>query len=162
LETFPWKAVFISEKGRGEMKQIQLYDKRVRPQPIPYKPKPRILVVDDDLEVAGVLRDILENESFNVEIAGNGRQALKFLKDDQCFDLLITDMRMPEVDGLELLREIYCWNRHLPVIVLTGYPTVRNGIQSIREGAYDYLAKPFETEALLNVVQSALQTRPPA
>jgi DNA-binding NtrC family response regulator len=142
---------------KDKMEQIQKSDQAGRP--LKPKLKARILVVDDDLPVADVVCKVLMNEGFDVEIASNGKSALDFLREDRQFDLVITDMRMPEMDGLELLREIGYSKDHLPVIVLTGYPTVENGIQSITEGAYDYLAKPFRARGLLEAVQAALASR---
>jgi DNA-binding NtrC family response regulator len=139
------------------MIQTQIHDQAVSRQPISQKSTRKILVVDDDPHVPTVIRDILVYEGFEVEIAENGRRAVEFLKGGQDIDLIITDMKMPEVDGLELLREIHFWRGHLPVIVLTGYPTVRNGFQAITEGVCEYLAKPFQIKALLNVVKSALR-----
>lgn len=141
----------------GEMRQIRKDDQGTCSGPITQKSKPRILVVDDNHHVATVIRDILLHEGYEVEIARSGRQALELLKSGKDLDLLITDMRIPEIDGLELLREIHSWRGRLSVIVLTGFPTVKNGIVSFMMGAHEHLAKPFEIKALLRVVESALK-----
>jgi CheY-like chemotaxis protein len=93
--------------------------------------KATILVVDDEPQVAETLREILEFEGFQVEIAENGRRALERLTSDRHFDLIITDMKMPEMDGLELLRRVKELRKNLPVIVLTAYATLKNGLQAI-------------------------------
>jgi CheY-like chemotaxis protein len=117
------------------MIQVRNHDQAVCTEPIIHKSTRRVLVVDNDHYVATVIRDILVYEGFEVQIAESGKEALSFLRGGHDIDLLITDMRMPEVDGLELLREIHFMKGCLPVIVLTGYPTVRNGLQAITEGA---------------------------
>jgi DNA-binding response OmpR family regulator len=139
------------------MRQIRTDDQGTCSGPINHKSKPRILVGDDDPQVATVIRDILLHEGYEVEIARSGRQALELLEGGKDLDLLITDMRMPETDGLELLREIHFWKGRLPVIVLAGFPTVKNEILSLMMGAHEHLAKPFEIKALLRVVESALK-----
>jgi DNA-binding NtrC family response regulator len=121
--------------------------------------KGTVLVVDDEPRVAETLRDILTLKGFQVETAENGRQALGHLTSGHRFDLIITDMKMPEMDGLELLREIQKLSKDLPVVVLTGYGTPENGLQAKREGAYDYISKPFSIELLMRVVHGALKDK---
>ncbi|MBW2057246.1 MAG: response regulator [Deltaproteobacteria bacterium] len=124
-----------------------------------HKSKARILVVDDEPEIASVLRDLLVFAGFDVETAANGKQAIDLLTTARHFDLMITDMKMPEMDGLELLKMTHQLKKHLPVIILTGCATVDNGIHSLEEGAYDYVLKPFNTEKLILVVREALKYR---
>jgi DNA-binding NtrC family response regulator len=114
-------------------------------------------MVDDEPQVAEVLRAILEFEGFEVETAGNGKQALDRITSVDRFDLIITDMKMPEMDGLELLRQVQKLSKDLPVIVLTAYATLKNGLIAIKDGVYDYLSKPFSVEILMNVVHEALK-----
>ncbi len=121
------------------------------------KSKARILVVDDEPQIAQTLRDLLVFAGFDVKTAENGKQAIKLLKGIEHFDLLITDMKMPEMDGLELLKLVQQFNKTLPVVILTGCGTVDNGIHALEEGAYDYVLKPFNTERLLVVVWEALK-----
>jgi CheY-like chemotaxis protein len=122
--------------------------------------KAGILVVDDEPHVADTLRDILVYEGFKVEVADNGKQALDRLMSGHHFDLVITDMKMPEMDGLELLRRIrqLKLGKNVPIIVLTGYATLKSGLQAIKEGAYDYISKPFSINPLMNVVHEVLKT----
>ena len=122
-----------------------------------HKSKAMILVVDDEPQVADTLRDLLEYEGFKVETAENGRQALDRLTSGHRFDLVITDMKMPEMDGLELLKRVQKLRKNLPVIVLTGYATLKNGLQAIKEGVYDYVSKPFSVDLLISVVHQALK-----
>jgi DNA-binding NtrC family response regulator len=122
-----------------------------------HKSKAMILVVDDEPQVADTLRDLLEYEGFKVETAENGRQALDRLTIGHQFDLVITDMKMPEMDGLELLKRVQKLRKNLPVIVLTAYATLKNGLQAIKEGVYDYVSKPFSVDLLISVVHQALK-----
>lgn len=123
------------------------------------KRKARILVVDDEPEIAAVLRDLLVFAGFDVETAANGKEAIDLLTTARHFDLMITDMKMPEMDGLELLRLAHQLKKTLPVIILTGCPTVANGIHSLEEGACDYVLKPFNTEKLIRAIRGALKSR---
>jgi CheY-like chemotaxis protein len=117
-----------------------------------------ILVVDDEPQNAQTLRDLLEYHGFRVETAENGIQALDRLTSGHRFDLVITDMKMPEMDGLELLRQVQRLRKNLPVIVLTAYATLKNGLQAIKEGVYDYISKPFTVHLLMDVVHEALRS----
>jgi DNA-binding NtrC family response regulator len=130
-------------------------NKKTRPR----RSKTRILVVDDEPQVAETLLDILVHEGLQVEVAENGRQALDLLMNGHRFDLIITDMKMPEMDGLELLRHVRQLKENLPVIVLTGYATVENGLEAIREGVFNYISKPFSVRLLMNVVHEALKDK---
>ena len=119
--------------------------------------KARILVVDDQPEVAHVVRAVLVQEGFEAETAVNGREALDLLMSALHFDLIITDVRMPEMDGLELLRQARQMRKDLPVILMTGHPTRRNRLDAMEKGAFDYVSKPFGIRVLLKAVHDALQ-----
>jgi CheY-like chemotaxis protein len=121
--------------------------------------KARILVVDDEPDIAETIQDLLLFAGFDAETAENGQAAVDLLNGTRRFDLMITDMRMPKMDGLELLKTSHQLRKHLPVVILTGYGTVDDGIHSLEEGAYDYILKPFNTEKLLRVVRGALRSR---
>ena len=116
-----------------------------------------ILVVDDKPQVPDLIRVLLEYEGFKVETAENGRQALDRLTGGHRFDLLITDIRMREMDGLELVRQIQGLRKDFPVIVLTAYATFKNGLQAIQEGVYAYISKPVSVDLLIRVVHQALR-----
>jgi DNA-binding NtrC family response regulator len=121
--------------------------------------KARILVVDDEPSIAESVQDLLVFAGFHVETAESGQEAVDLLATTRPFDLVITDMRMPRMDGRELLRISHQLRRDLPVVILTGCGTVDDGIHSLEEGAYDYVLKPFNTEKLLRVVRGALKSR---
>lgn len=144
---------------RGEMRQIGTDDQGTCSGLITQESKPRILVADDDHHVATVIRDILLHEGYEVEIARSGRQALEFLKSGKDLDLMITDMRMPEMDGLELLRQVRKTDRDLPVIVLTGYATVEDGLEAIGRGIIQNLSKPFDVKELTRAVHAVLKDK---
>ena len=128
-------------------------------QPTKHESKPRILVVDDEPEIADTVREALVQGGFEVDIAENGRQALHTLRAGHHFDLLITDMRMPGMDGLELLKQVRKLRRNIPAAILTGYATFQDGLQAVEEGILEYIAKPFNIRDLMTVVHRALRDR---
>ena len=107
----------------------------------------KVLVVDDDPGVRTMLSQALDRSGYDVQSAVDGSEALCMIKDNQ-FNLVITDIRLPKVDGLQLLDMIKQSTPQLPVIVITGYGSVQNAVEAMQFGASDYLLKPFSTEAL--------------
>ncbi len=156
-----WARLTHANMGGSKMEQIACGERmtNVAKESNIRKLKARILVVDDEPEITKVLRDLLVFAGFEVETAGNGKQAMSLLSGTRHFDLMITDMKMPEMDGLELLRLTHQLKKTIPVVILTGRPTVDDGIHSLEEGAYDYVLKPFNTETLMVVVKQALNRR---
>ncbi|RON18263.1 sigma-54-dependent Fis family transcriptional regulator [Pseudomonas brassicacearum] len=117
-----------------------------------------VLVVDDEPKLCDLLASALSQSGIQVFTAGNGLHALKVLEAED-IDLVISDWRMPGMDGPQLLAEIKSRYPHLPVIVMTAYSTVKNAVQSMRNGAFDYIAKPFDIDELDITVHKALQFR---
>lgn len=117
-----------------------------------------LLVVDDEPKLCDLLSSALSQNGIQVFTAGNGLHALKVLEQED-IDLVISDWRMPGMDGPQLLGEIKQRYPNLPVIVMTAYSTVKNAVQSMRNGAYDYIAKPFDIDELDITVSKALQFR---
>lgn len=117
-----------------------------------------LLVVDDEPKLCDLLSSALSQNGIQVFTAGNGLHALKVLEQED-IDLVISDWRMPGMDGPQLLAEIKQRYPNLPVIVMTAYSTVKNAVQSMRNGAYDYIAKPFDIDELDITVSKALQFR---
>ncbi|MEB0045011.1 MULTISPECIES: sigma-54 dependent transcriptional regulator [unclassified Pseudomonas] len=117
-----------------------------------------VLVVDDEPKLCDLLASALSQNGITVFTAGNGLHALKMLEAED-IDLVISDWRMPGMDGPQLLAEIKNRYPQLPVIVMTAYSTVKNAVQSMRNGAYDYIAKPFDIDELDITVSKALQFR---
>jgi two-component system, NtrC family, response regulator HydG len=117
--------------------------------------KPRILVVDDNLEMARTLADGLCDHGFDAEAVGSGTSAADRLRSGGV-DALVTDLRMPKVDGLDLLSLSRRLAPERPVIVMTAYSAIDSAVESIRQGAYHYLTKPFKADELVLFLRRAL------
>ena len=117
--------------------------------------KTNVLVVDDDNHMRIALRESLARAGYNVSVAQDGKEALARIA-GSLYDLVITDVKMPHVTGIDLLKEIKDTSPLLPVILITGYGTVQDAVKVIKEGAYDYIQKPFNTDTLYGVVKRAL------
>ena len=116
----------------------------------------KILVVDDEPSVVKVFSEYLTQVGYTVQSAANGKQALEVFKKDH-FQLVITDIEMPEIDGMALIDKIKAVNKHTVVIVVTGYGTIERAVEAIKKGAYDFLEKPLNFKALDMVVHRALE-----
>lgn len=119
----------------------------------------RILVVDDEIVIRELMFDILSDEGFDVELAPNGRAALDVLRAGDDFVVLFTDIMMPEMDGIELIREARKLDPTLVPIVMTGYATLETARAAVKEGAYDYVLKPFNLSEIKLAVTNALERR---
>jgi FixJ family two-component response regulator len=117
--------------------------------------KPRVLIADDELAIARSCKKTLTLEGCEVDVVHNGLDALKNIEEGG-YDLLITDLRMPKMDGMQLLAAIQ--ERGLPIktVMITGYGTVRSAVEAIKLGAFDYLSKPFAADELAAVAARAL------
>ena len=111
-----------------------------------------ILVVDDEPEMCQTMHDLLAREGYVVDQAKSGIEAWSKIQ-NSTFDLLITDMIMPEMGGIELLKRIKQWKEDIPVLVITGHTTIDDAVEAIKLGAEDYIAKPFDNVELLTVVR---------
>jgi DNA-binding response OmpR family regulator/biotin operon repressor len=116
------------------------------------KKKINVLVVDDDRHTREALHDLLKREGFLVNTATNGKEGLE-LVEKGLFHLVVTDIMMPEMDGIELLKSIRTRKPNLGVILITAYATVDYAIQSMRNGALDFIKKPFDIDDLLNTIK---------
>ena len=124
-----------------------------------YESAKSILVVDDDLSVRAFIIDALKKGGyFNTREVENGIQALETFRKEAC-DLVISDLKMPGMGGLELLRRIKELNPSTPVIIMTGYPTIDITVSAMKEGALDFLTKPFTIENLIFKVDLYLKER---
>jgi DNA-binding NtrC family response regulator len=117
----------------------------------------QILVVDDEPNMRKVLRALLEHDGYDAHLAEDGAAALKLLAEHH-IDIVITDLRMPGVDGMELLRRIAGEHTEIPVIMITAHGTVDTAVEAIKMGAFDYITKPFERRALRDIVAKAART----
>jgi two-component system response regulator FlrC len=118
-----------------------------------------LLVVDDEPQMLIAIDETLRRNGYSITTAGSGMEALCRLK-EKYYRAVITDMRMPEVSGLDLLRKVKNIAPQTPVILLTAYGTIQNAVDAMRNGAYDYLLKPFSAESLEDVVRRALNSAP--
>jgi DNA-binding NtrC family response regulator len=115
-----------------------------------------ILVVEDDRAQREALQEILQQEGFDLETAPDGETGLRRLQ-EQVFDLVLTDMSLPGVGGLDILKFLVHHQPHCLCIIVTGYATVKNSVDAMRQGAYDYLPKPVDPQELRLVVHRALE-----
>ncbi len=118
----------------------------------------RVLVVDDDLEMCGLLSDVLKGEGFSAITTHDSLEASKILKKEE-FDILITDLKMKGLKGLDLLEETKQVSPLTPVIIITAFGTIESATQAMKMGAYDYITKPFQMDELILTVRKALENR---
>ncbi len=118
--------------------------------------KTKILIAEDEKVQREFLRGFLEKEGFSVEAAANGREALQKLE-RQFFDITLLDYKMPELDGLQTLKELRRLYPDLPVVMMTAYGTEKTAVASMKEGAVDYLTKPIDFEELLLIIQKEIE-----
>jgi len=120
------------------------------------KQKFDILVVEDEPVVLAAVRKIVESENFKIDDAVDGESAIEKLKQNR-YRLIISDLMLPGVSGLELIKKMKADNPCIPFIVITGYATLEKALQSFKSGSFDFIPKPFDTEALLGVVKRGLK-----
>ena len=114
-----------------------------------------ILIVDDEKNYPLILSAILEEEGYETLTANSGREALEKLSNSDV-DLVLTDMKMPSMDGIELLEKIKTIDSELPVIMMTAYGTVEKAVEAMQKGAYNYILKPFDNDSLVLYVEKAV------
>ncbi len=118
----------------------------------------QILVVDDEPNLRRVLGAQLSRDGYEVHAVADGEAALQVLE-EQYIDVVITDLRMPRMDGLELLKRALSREPGLPVVIITAHGTIDNAVEALKSGAFDYITKPFDQNEVRNVVRKALRTR---
>ena len=116
----------------------------------------KILIVDDERSIRNTLKDILEFEKHQVMLAENGKQALE-LALAKNFDLIFSDIKMPEMDGIELLTALHENGLEAPVVMISGHGTIETAVECIRKGAYDFVQKPIDLNRLLVTLRNALE-----
>ncbi len=116
----------------------------------------KLLIVENEPATLSLLTTLLKGEQHHVTPAKGGEEALKMLQ-EKSFDLMLSDIRMSGIDGMELLRRVHDQNPEMPVIMLTAYGTVSTAVDALKLGAFDYLTKPFKVDELLNTVRRALE-----
>ena len=118
--------------------------------------KKKILVVEDDEYVLGSIKSVLDDEGYRVSTASNGLEALSFYRKEP-FDLVISDLKMPQMDGFELLKQLKLEYPEIFLIMMTAYGSVRTAVEAMKIGAYDYLTKPVSAEEMRLVVQRVFE-----
>jgi response regulator RpfG family c-di-GMP phosphodiesterase len=118
----------------------------------------KILVVDDEPNICDILEKFLKKQGYDVVRSGDGKEALSILKNGSV-DLVVSDIKMPGMSGVELLQKIREYNISIPVLITTGFPTLDTAIEALKAGAYDYLTKPFHLEEIGEKIRRALIQR---
>jgi DNA-binding NtrC family response regulator len=116
----------------------------------------RILIVDDDDNIRKVLQTILEDEGYHVETAETAMKGIK-KTEESFYNLALIDMRLPDMEGIELLTKLRDTKPKMRKIIVTGYPTLQNAISAVNEGADGYVLKPFDVEKMLVTIKDQLQ-----
>ncbi|CAM3725381.1 sigma-54-dependent transcriptional regulator [Flavobacterium chungbukense] len=118
---------------------------------------PKILLIEDDISFCKLLEKFLIKKSYDVTIAFSAAEAREAIKKES-FDLILTDLRLPDFDGIGLMSEFKNTYPHIPIILMTGYSDVNTAVKAIKNGAADYISKPFNPDEVLLVITNALQT----
>jgi len=120
--------------------------------------KPRILIVDDEAKIRALLESLLEEKGYLVSVSGDGKGALEMAA-SEAPDVLLLDLKMPGMDGLQVLKQLQDSGFEGKVIIMTAFGTIENAVQAMRDGAYDYVSKPFSKEELFALIERALEHR---
>ncbi len=118
----------------------------------------RILVVDDEEQMRDLLAKVLDRKGYQVAVCSDGLEALAYLEKEPA-DLVITDVRMPGLSGMEALRAVKELNPDIVVLIMTAFGSIDQAVQAVKEGAYDYINKPFKIEEMLLTIEKALDER---
>ena len=118
----------------------------------------RVLIVDDEAGIRDILSEYLTEMNFEVETAVNGKDALNRFSTTH-FDMVLSDLIMPELDGMELLKRIKQRDEEVIFIMITGYPTIQTAVEAIKSGAYDYITKPFHVEDVRLRINRAFENK---
>src|SRR6267143_6299883 len=120
--------------------------------------RPAMLVVDDDPGSSGLLREVFAEEGYDVVLASSGAAALD-LAAARPFDIVLSDVQMPDLDGIEVLRRLRRLSPDPTVILVTAYGTIETAIRALHEGAFDYVRKPFKLDEVRLCVERAMERR---
>ena len=117
----------------------------------------KVLIIDDEQSLLTTLEMLFTSKGYSVQTAGGGKQGLEILTSDNLPDLLISDIKMPDLDGIEVLREVKKIDPYLPVVLITAHADKQEAIAACNEGAYYFLEKPFGNKELLKICSEALE-----
>ncbi|MEN6617708.1 MAG: sigma-54 dependent transcriptional regulator [Syntrophorhabdus sp.] len=118
----------------------------------------RILIVDDDRNLLEIMRMMLQSSEYDVAVAHDGEEALTAVK-DAAFDLAVIDLKLPRMDGITLMNEVHQISPDMPVIILTAHSSVKSAVEAMRKGAFNYIEKPFDPDALTAQIEKAIENR---
>lgn len=118
--------------------------------------RPKILIVEDDIGHLITLKTLIKSWGYGVEGVDSGKKAVELVKDTP-FDLILMDVRMVEMSGIEALKHIRAYNPAIPIIIMTAYSSVESAVEALKNGAYDYLTKPLDFEALRILIERAIE-----
>lgn len=116
---------------------------------------PKILIIDDEKSIRKTLREILEYENFKVDEAGDGVEGVTMAEKGD-YDIIICDIKMPKVDGMEALERIQKTNPDIPVVMISGHGTIETAVEAVKKGAFDFIAKPLDLNRLLVTIRNAM------
>jgi len=120
--------------------------------------RPHVLLVEDELNVAKGLEMVMREEGYEVDLAETGHDALDKFKVSE-FDLLVADLRLPDMDGMEVIQKVRERRPRTNVVIITGYPSVSSAVQAVKMGVSDYLRKPFTEDEFKTAVKGALEKK---
>ena len=118
----------------------------------------KILIVDDESFICENLERILGEEQYTSVVAQTGKAALDALREEQV-DLVLLDLNLPDISGIEILKKVKEMDPDLLVIIITGYASVESAVEALKMGAYDYIKKPFKADVIKLIVKLALETQ---
>ena len=116
---------------------------------------PKILIIDDEKSIRSTLNEILSYEGFEVVQAQDGAEGLKLVQSDK-FDVILSDIKMPKMDGIEVLQKIQEIASDTPVVMISGHGNIETAVEAIRKGAFDYIAKPLDLNRTLVTIRNAM------
>ena len=116
---------------------------------------PRILIIDDEKSIRKTLREILEYEKYMVDEATEGQEAISLLQKEK-YDVILCDIKMPKMDGIEALEKIIQFNEDIPVVMISGHGTIETAVEAVKKGAFDFIAKPLDLNRLLVTIRNAM------
>jgi two-component system nitrogen regulation response regulator NtrX len=116
---------------------------------------PNILVIDDEQSIRNTLKEVLEYEKHTVDLATEGTEALELFRDN-LYDIVLCDIKMPKMDGIEVLEKIFEISTEVPVIMISGHGNIDTAVEAIKKGAFDFLEKPLDLNRLLITIRNAL------
>jgi len=119
--------------------------------------KAKIFIIDDEESIRDSCSQVLTKDGYSVRTAADGREAVNILNESR-FDIILLDLKLPGIPGIKILKKITNSTPEVPVIIITGFASIESAVNTIKQGAFDYLAKPFSPEELRTIVKKALNT----